>query len=61
MHWIGIKLRNITEFSFNKGEKDLDLLFRNKTLIVEVDISEKLDRLFFWVFVHLKYIDSTLL
>jgi len=47
MHWIGIKLRNITEFSFNKGKKNLDLLFRDKALIVEVDISEKLDRLFF--------------
>ena len=61
MDRVGIKLWNITEFSFNKGEKDLDLLFGNETMIIEIDISEKLNRLFFWMFIHLQYVDSTLL
>ena len=47
MDWVGIKLRNTSKFTFNKGEKDLDLLFRYETLIVKVDVSEKLHRLFF--------------
>ena len=61
MDRVGIKLRNTSKFPFNKGEKDLDLLFGYETLIVKVDISEKLDRLFFWVLVHLQYVNSTLL